>query len=141
MTRSAEKSDKPAGNGVADSAIALHLSQLDMFNEVVKIALDGVHAIASRQSQAMSDLHRQFADLMTRSAGVSAAEGGAASGMTFAKQALGAGISHSIALTEIAVKMEMDALAVLNRSVSAGLDGAVQEFRLSKADWSFSRSH
>jgi hypothetical protein len=132
MTRNTEKSDKPAGNGVADSAVALHLSQLDMFNEVVKIALDGAHAIATRQTQAMSDLQRQFADLMSCSVGPSAAEGGAVSGIAFAKQALGAGISHSIALTEIAVKMEMDALAVLNRSVSAGLDGAGQRISAGK---------
>jgi hypothetical protein len=127
MTRTTESSDKAAGNGTAESAIALHLFQLDMLNEVVKIALDGAHAIATRQSQAMSEFHRQFADLMSRSTGPSALEGGTASGVAFAKQALGSGISHSIALTEIAVKMEMDALAILNKSVSAGLDGTLQK--------------
>ena len=38
----------------------------------------------------------------------------------------GVGISHSIALAEIAVKMEMDALAMLDRSVSAGLNDVMQ---------------
>jgi hypothetical protein len=122
MTRTTEKSDKPAGDGASVIAV-----QFDLLNEIFRLSMEGAHAIATRQSQAMSDLHRQFTYLMSRSAGPSASENGAASGMVFAREAFGTGLSHGLAVTEIAVKMEMETLAILNRSFSAGLNGTFQK--------------
>ena len=117
MARTTDTAEKLVSNGA--SAV---LIQFDMLNELFKIAVDGAHAMATRQSQAISDFHRHFADLTSQGA----RPDGAAPGMAFTQEAFVAGLSHGMALAEIAVKMEFETLAILNRSLSVGLNGPLQ---------------
>ena len=121
MARTTDTAEKLVSNGA--SAV---LIQFDMLNELFKIAVDGAHAMATRQSQAISDFHRHFADLTSQGARPSALPDGAAPGMAFTQEAFVAGLSHGMALAEIAVKMEFETLAILNRSLSVGLNGPLQ---------------
>jgi hypothetical protein len=120
MTQIAQKPDlSPAG---ADDMIAFQ-HQLRMLNEIIVVAVNAAQAIASRQSAAVSELNQQMAALVSRSTTPAAARDGVAAALAFAKQAFDANVAHRIAITEIAAKMETDTLAILSKSVSAGLDG------------------
>jgi hypothetical protein len=120
MTEFAQKPDLNTAS--ADGMIAFQ-QQLRMLNEIIMVAINAAQAIASRQSAAVSELNQQMAALVSRSTTPAASRDGVAAALAFAKQAFDANIAHRIAVTEIAAKMETDALAILSRSVSAGLDG------------------
>jgi hypothetical protein len=126
MTEIAQKPDPSTASAVGMIAFQ---QQLRMLNEIIMVAINGAQAIASRQS-AVSELNQQMAALASRSTTPAAPRDGVAAALAFAKQAFDANIAHRIAITEIAAKMETDALAILSRSVSAGLDdfgGATQK--------------
>jgi hypothetical protein len=120
MTELAQKPDLNTAS--ADGMIAFQ-QQLRMLNEIIMVAINAAQAIASRQSVAVSELNQQMAALVSQSTTPAAPRDGVAAALAFAKQAFDANIAHRIAITEIAAKMETDALAILSRSVSAGLDG------------------
>jgi hypothetical protein len=120
MTAIAQKPHRSTAG--ADGMIAFQ-QQLRALNEIIMVAINAAQAIASRQSAAVSELNLQMAALVSHSTTPAAPQDGVAAALAFAKQAFDANIVHRIAITEIAAKMETDALAILSRSVSAGLDG------------------
>jgi hypothetical protein len=123
MTATAEKPDSRAGDDILEGLIALQRRQIDTVNQITRIALHGARDVMARQSAAASNLHRQIFDLMSCAVASPAVADDIVSGLAFARQAVGIFISHSIALTEIATKMEMQALTILNKSASVSLDG------------------
>jgi hypothetical protein len=121
MTHPAQKPDALIAGAGIQGAIALQ-HQLRMLNEVMIVALNAAHAIAGRQSAAVSELNQHMALLARAGMPLTMGDSVTAS-LTFAKQAFDASAAHSIAITEIVAKMGTGTLTILSNSVSAGLDG------------------
>lgn len=129
MTATGERPNGQGDDNILEGLIALQRRQIDAINQIARIALHGTRDVAARQSDVTSKLHRQIFDLVSCSLAWPAVEDGMVSGVAFARQAVGISIAHSIALIEITAKMEMHALAILNKSASVSLNDVSSALR------------
>ena len=116
--RCAVAQKKDSANGSLDyEAMAVRYQQrLNVLDAVMRAAVDGLHAMAVRQCEAASAMTKLSADLLAQPGTPSGIDGYAKAGQELSRHVTEAALSHALALTEIAAKMQRETTTVLGQA-------------------------
>ena len=109
--------DGDKDDAIVDALLALQQRNLDAVNGAVKLALEGMQAIASRQGDFVSEAHRQLALLLWRGTMPPKLNGAPAVSLEIVKRALDTSLAHAVTVSELAVQLQRQGLTMLERSV------------------------
>jgi len=127
----AEKRDKNAHNSlpeIASGLLALHQESLAALSQTVQRALAGTQSIAGQQATLLSQAQRELALSLWRGGATPAAGNGAASAyFELAKRTVDSSLAQSLALAEIALKLQAESFAIFGRALSDGIRLALNE--------------
>ena len=112
--KSAAHGDKE--DATVDALLALQQRNLDAVNGAVKLALEGMQAIASRQGDFVSEAHRQVALLLWRGTMPPKLNGAPAVSLEIVKRALETNLAHAVTVCELAAQLQREGLTMFGRS-------------------------
>jgi hypothetical protein len=110
------------GRPMPDIWQRLHQQNFDALNGVLKLGLDGAQTVAERYGNTVYEAHRRFAVLMWRGTPTPEADGDRSSALVVAQRATNTTLAHAAALAEIATKLQLESLAIFERSALASLN-------------------
>jgi phasin family protein len=105
-----------------DAIVDAQRKNLEALTQANQLAAEGVRALAQRQVEIVQQAFEQASALFTQWTQPGAPEVRLAKHAEVAKQAFETGLAHAHELTELATKANSDALNVITRRVSEGLD-------------------
>lgn len=114
--------EKPGAHGAKDVAaaealLALQQRNIDAMNGAVKLALESMQAIASRHGDFVSEAHHQLALLLWRGAMLPKPDFTPAVSLEIAKRVIDTSFANAATVTELAAKLQREALTMFGRSV------------------------
>jgi hypothetical protein len=114
--------------------LAMHQRNLDAPNGAVKLALEGAQTIVNRYGDFVSEAHRQFAVLLWRGMLPRNTDGEERSSADAAQRAVDTAFAYATALTEIATKLQLEALTIVRHSTLDNLKLLKQHLRDESSD-------
>jgi hypothetical protein len=117
----AQKKDSAEGGLDYEAMSSRYQERLHSLDAAMRAAIDGMHAMAVRQCETASAMTRLSADLLTQPSTPSGIDGIAGAGREFGRQAVETALAHTLALTEIAAKMQRDTVTVIGQAACESL--------------------
>ena len=101
------------GKQTLDGLWALHARNLAALNEIVKVSIEQVQSLVIQSGSVVAETNRQFAVALWRGIPLAA---DLESSFGTAQRAIDASFAHTLAITELASKAQLESLSVLRRS-------------------------
>lgn len=104
-------------DATVDALLALQQRNVEAMTGAVKLALEGLRRIASRQGDFVSEAHRHLALLLWRGTMTRQLNGAPAVSLEIVKRALDTSLAHAVTVSELAAQLQRQGLTMFGRSV------------------------